>query len=212
MGSQYEFRRRRCSSLMPRGPVEVGGKQAFRACEKIAVVQAFRPAVSGGPNRLRQGYGGPPTSLRQGYGGPPKHLRRRKLYAEAEGPHYTRSDFFTGSSGLPRQADLPPSRSATANLAVAKRGPDGPQHVRSDFLRGAGTGFYDRDPEYQGFEDRAKGPTSGLPCVLASVPSSAATPRAIAAVSLPPWKHVKSGRSLQANGPHSRTRALTAAS
>ena len=24
-----------------------------------------------------------------------KHLRRRKLYAEAEGPHYIRSDFFT---------------------------------------------------------------------------------------------------------------------
>src|SRR5439155_15331888 len=69
----------------------------LRACEKIAVVQAFRPAVSGGPDRLRQGYGGPPTSLRQGYGGPPKHLRRRKLYAEAEGPFYFRSDFFTGS-------------------------------------------------------------------------------------------------------------------
>ena len=52
------------------------------------------------------------------------------------------------------------------------------------------------------------GPTSGLPCVLASGPSSAATPRAIAAVSLPAWKQVKSGRSRHANGPHSRTPRL----
>jgi hypothetical protein len=37
-------------------------------CEEIAVVQAFRPAVSGGP----------------------------------EGPHYIRSDFFTGSMTRPR--------------------------------------------------------------------------------------------------------------
>ena len=54
----------------------------------------------------------------------------------------------------------------------------------------------------------AKGPTSGLACVLASGPSSAATPREMAAVSLPAWKHVKSGRSRHAIGPHSRTPAL----
>ena len=54
----------------------------------------------------------------------------------------------------------------------------------------------------------ANGPTSGFPCVFASVPSSAATPRAMAAVSLPAWKQVKSGRSRHANGPHSRTPAL----
>ena len=41
--------------------------QAFRASEKIDVAQAFRPAVSGGP----------------------------------DGPHYIRSDFFTGPLGLP---------------------------------------------------------------------------------------------------------------
>jgi hypothetical protein len=34
----------------------------------------------------------------------------------------------------------------------------------------------------------------------------------MAAVSLPAWKHVKSGRSRQANGPHNRTPALIAAS
>src|SRR5262249_42508258 len=50
----------------------------------------------------------------------------------------------------------------------------------------------------------ANGPTSGLPCVFASGPSSAATPFAIAAVSLPAWKQVKSGRSRQASGPHRR--------
>src|SRR5438445_13878838 len=61
-------------------------RTAVQACEKIAVVQAVRPAVSGGPDRLRQGYGGPP-----------KHLRRRKLYAVAEGPFYLRSVVFTGS-------------------------------------------------------------------------------------------------------------------
>src|SRR6185437_4992366 len=58
----------------------------------------------------------------------------------------------------------------------------------------------------------AQGPTSGWPCVLASLPSSAATPLAMAPVSLPAWKQVKSGRSTQANGPHSRTPALMAAS
>jgi hypothetical protein len=58
----------------------------------------------------------------------------------------------------------------------------------------------------------ANGPTSGLPCVLASGPSSAAAPREISEVSLPAWKHVKSGRSRHANGPHSRTPALIAAS
>src|SRR5205814_1817936 len=41
----------------------------------------------------------------------------------------------------------------------------------------------------------AYGPTSGLACVFANDPSSAATPRATAAVSLPAWKQVKSGRS-----------------
>src|SRR5581483_5779561 len=58
----------------------------------------------------------------------------------------------------------------------------------------------------------ASGPTSTLACVFASGPSSAATPLAIAAVSLPAWKQVKSGRSRQANGPHRRTLALSAAS
>ena len=43
---------------------------------------------------------------------------------------------------------------------------------------------------------------------VASGPSSALTPRAMAAVSLPAWKQVKSGRSRQANGPHSRLPAL----
>src|SRR4029077_1230091 len=58
----------------------------------------------------------------------------------------------------------------------------------------------------------ANGPTAGFGCVLASAPSSSLTPRAIAAVSLPAWKQVKSGRSRHANGPHSRTLALRAAS
>src|SRR5262245_48349600 len=58
----------------------------------------------------------------------------------------------------------------------------------------------------------ANGPTAGFGCVLASAPSSSFTPRAIAAVSLPAWKQVKSGRSRHANGPHSLTFALMAAS
>ena len=37
----------------------------------------------------------------------------------------------------------------------------------------------------QNIQSRAKGPTSGFPCVWASAPSSAATPRVIAAISLP---------------------------
>ena len=52
-------------------PVRVGRRldaEGVRS-EEIDVVQAFRPAVSGGP----------------------------------EGPHYIMSDFFTGSSGLPRR-------------------------------------------------------------------------------------------------------------
>ena len=58
------------------------------AGEKIAVVQAFGPAESGKPNRLRQAT---PTRMprwgsRQGYGSPPKR-------AKAEGSHSIRSDF-----------------------------------------------------------------------------------------------------------------------
>src|SRR5207245_1664991 len=64
----------------------------------------------------------------------------------------------------------------------------------------------------QRFGEAANGPTSGLACVFANGPSSAATPRAIAAVSLAFWKQVKSGRSRHANGPHSRLPALMAAS
>ena len=63
-----------------------------------------------------------------------------------------------------------------------------------------------------GFAGVANGPTSGLAWVFASGPSSAAAPRAIAAVSLPAWKQVKSGRSRHASGPHNRTPALIAAS
>ena len=58
----------------------------------------------------------------------------------------------------------------------------------------------------------ANGPTSGLDWVFTRLPSSAATPRRIAATSVPAWKHVKSGRSRHASGPHSRTFALSAAS
>src|SRR5439155_16477222 len=64
-------------------------------------------------------------------------------------------------------------------------------------------------PDYRG---GANGPASGRPWVLASGPSSAATPRRMAAVSLPAWKHVKSGRSRHASGPQSRTPALIALS
>ena len=60
--------------------------------------------------------------------------------------------------------------------------------------------------------DGVRARPSGLPCVLASAPSSAAAPRAMSAVSLPFWKQVKSGRSRHANGPHSRTPAASAAS
>src|SRR5262245_20363527 len=72
-------------------------------------------------------------------------------------------------------------------------------------------------PEYDqshvhGLVLTTNGPTSGLACVFASGPSSAATPRAMAAVSLPAWKQVKSGRSRHASGPHNRTPALSAAS
>src|SRR5215475_1100356 len=56
------------------------------------------------------------------------------------------------------------------------------------------------------------GPTSGLPWVSFRFPSSAATPRAIAAVSLPAWKQVKSGRSRHESGPHSLLPAARAAS
>src|SRR5439155_10745583 len=52
------------------------------------------------------------------------------------------------------------------------------------------------------FLGAAYGPTSGLSCVSFRFPSSAATPRAIAAVSLPAWKQVKWGRSSEATGPH----------
>jgi hypothetical protein len=45
-----------------------------------------------------------------------------------------------------------------------------------------------------------------------SGPSSAATPQPMAAVSLAFWKHVKSGRSRHAKGPHSRLPAPIAAS
>jgi len=37
------------------------------------------------------------------------------------------------------------------------------------------------------------GPTSAFPCVSFNVTNSCATPRPIAASSLPPWKQVKSG-------------------
>jgi hypothetical protein len=47
--------------------LELGTAEAVPYSEEIAVVQAFRPAVSGGP----------------------------------KGPHYIRSDFFTGSSAAP---------------------------------------------------------------------------------------------------------------
>ena len=58
----------------------------------------------------------------------------------------------------------------------------------------------------------ANGPTSGLPCVLCSSPSSALAPRMICAISLWAWKQVKSGRSFHANGPQSFLPALMAAS
>src|SRR5580700_1920968 len=58
----------------------------------------------------------------------------------------------------------------------------------------------------------AYGPISGLAWVSANAPSSTFTPRAMAAISLPAWKQVKSGRSFHANGPHSFTPALIAAS
>ena len=58
----------------------------------------------------------------------------------------------------------------------------------------------------------AKGPISGLAWVSASAPSSTFAPRAMAAISLPAWKQVKSGRSFHANGPHSFLPALIAAS
>jgi len=63
-----------------------------------------------------------------------------------------------------------------------------------------------------GLGGTANGPTSTLPCVLASGPSSAAPPRLMLAVSLPAWKQLKSGRSRQASGPHRRMLALMAAS
>src|SRR5262245_37980562 len=87
-----------------------------------------------------------------------------------------------------------------------------------EFLEHGGTHGHDgtscfgtSDTTYD-FGFTANGPTAGFGCVLASAPSSSFTPRAIAAVSLPAWKQVKSGRSRHANGPHSLTFALMAAS
>src|ERR1035438_8004077 len=58
----------------------------------------------------------------------------------------------------------------------------------------------------------AYGPTSGLPWVFFSGPSSSVTPRSMMAVSRPFWKQVKSGRPSHAKGPHSRLPAPSAAS
>src|SRR5216684_1455012 len=58
----------------------------------------------------------------------------------------------------------------------------------------------------------ANGPISGFAWVSADSPSSIFTPRAMAAISLPAWKQVKSGRFFHAQGPQSLTPALMAAS
>ena len=58
----------------------------------------------------------------------------------------------------------------------------------------------------------AYGPTSGLPCVSLSGPSSSATPRVMAESSVPAWKQVKSGRLTQLMGPQSRLCSEIAAS
>src|SRR5215468_10316513 len=70
-------------------------------------------------------------------------------------------------------------------------------------MRSIGKTTFDISQFLHGFV--ANGPTSGFACVFARGPNSAVTPRAIAAVSLPAWKQVKSGRSRQARGPQSRT-------
>src|SRR4051794_24397103 len=70
-------------------------------------------------------------------------------------------------------------------------------------------GLDDRDA---GCYFAAYGPTSGLAWVSARLPNSALAPRAIAAISLPAWKQVKSGLSFHASGPHNFTPALIVAS